>query len=203
MDTSTLVENKLDAVRSLIRQLIADKVDVTAAAWVKPSADGDWQLYLVSKTVDAKGLGDAYRATYEALEKLPDPWIGMSEIKLVGIENPIARDILAARAQAPGKRITRYLGQELGGIPIEEAYIYSSSIAAFDVIARGKEEVIRYLEEQARKRAGSPGEYLLGYDDRGYLVAFISGFGFIGTGSISLGSHQLVVVDGIVVKVQS
>jgi hypothetical protein len=206
MDTSTLVSEKINEGRNLARQLIADQVDVKGAAWVKSSLVGDWLFYILTKLVDEKGLREAYEAIRAALKRLPDPWIGMSEIKPIGFENPIARDILAAGAQSSGNRPVPFLGQQLGGVPIDGAYIYplsALSAPTFNVIARGKDEVLRYLEDQARSRTGTTGEYLLGRNEEGHLVAFLAGHGFLGAGTISLGGENLTVIDGIVVGIHA
>jgi hypothetical protein len=204
MDASTLVTNKIDEGRKLIRQLHADHVDVTAAAWAKRTVEEDWVQYIVTKLADGKGQGEAYGAASAALDRLPGFWIERSDIKPIGVANPIARDILAARNQARANGPIWYPGQQLGGVPIDDAYIYPFlSSPTFDVLAKGKEEVLRYLECEALSRAGSRGEYLIGRDDEGNLVAFLAGHGFIGAGTISLGSERLVVVDGIVTDVHS
>ena len=56
MDQGTLVENRIDEGQRFIDQLVVSGLDVTAAAWVKPTEDGDWRLYVVSKVVDERGL---------------------------------------------------------------------------------------------------------------------------------------------------
>jgi len=67
------------------------------------------------------------------------------------------------------------------------------------IIAKGKEDVLAYLEHAAMSRAGKPGEYSLQRDDSGNLVAFIAGHSFTGTGAITLDGNRLVAVDGILV----
>jgi hypothetical protein len=69
-------------------------------------------------------------------------------------------------------------------------------------VAEGKEAVLAYLEQDAQKRAGKPGVYVLLRDDSGNLVAFIAGHTFMGTGSYSIDGNRMVVVDGVVVHLQ-
>jgi len=61
-----------------------------------------------------------------------------------------------------------------------------------------------YLEKEALKRSGGkPGVYSLERDDAGNLVAVIEGHSFIGSGTVSLGGNRLLIVDGIIVNIQT
>jgi len=67
MDQALLVEQQINDGRELIDHLIGDGFDVSAAAWVKPSEEDCWLLYLVSREVDQHGLSAAYRAVHPVL----------------------------------------------------------------------------------------------------------------------------------------
>ncbi|HWE35596.1 MAG TPA: hypothetical protein VG406_03420 [Isosphaeraceae bacterium] len=69
-------------------------------------------------------LADAYRAVYSALRQIPKASIDFSQIKLVEPGNPIAADAMEIRDRYPARLPTRYRGPALGGVSIEEAYIY-------------------------------------------------------------------------------
>ena len=56
MDQALLVEQQIDDGQEFFDLLISDGFDVSAAAWVKPSEEDRWLLYLVSKVVDDRGL---------------------------------------------------------------------------------------------------------------------------------------------------
>jgi hypothetical protein len=123
--TELLVENRIDDGQRLLIELVRDGFDVSAAAWLKTSEEGLWFLYIGSKSVDAGKLANAYRTVYACLRRIPDSWIDMSAVKLVHDTNPIARDVVAIRDRYPGGRIpTRYGGERIGNIAIEEAYLY-------------------------------------------------------------------------------
>jgi hypothetical protein len=124
MDQALLVEQQIDDGQEFIDQLIRDRFDVRAAAWVKPSEEDRWLLYLVSKEVEERGLSATYRAVHPVLGKMHAPWISLSDLKLVGPANPIAVDILEINRKYPGRSPTRTRRPQLGGMSIEEAYVY-------------------------------------------------------------------------------
>lgn len=124
MDQALLVEEQIDAGKSLISLLIREGFDVRAAAWVKPSEDDRWLLYLVSKEVDDRGLSAAYRAVHPVLRKLDAPWISLTDLKLISPSNPVATDILGINQKYPGRLSTRTRQPHLGGMSTDEALVY-------------------------------------------------------------------------------
>jgi hypothetical protein len=124
MDQALLVEQQIDDGQELTDLLISDGFDVSAAAWVKPSEEDRWLLYLVSKEVDDRGLSAAYRAVHPVLGKIHAPWVSLADLKLVGPTNPVAADILEINRKYPGRSPTRTRRAQLGGMPIDEAYVY-------------------------------------------------------------------------------
>ncbi len=124
MDQALLVERQIDDGQELIDLLISEGFDVSAAAWVKPSEEDRWLLYLVSKEVDERGLPAAYRAVHPVLARLPAPWISLGDLKLVGLTNPIATDIVDINRRYLGRSPTRTRRSQLGGTSIDEAYVY-------------------------------------------------------------------------------
>jgi hypothetical protein len=73
---------------------------------------------------ESRKIGDAYAVAYDCLSRIPNASIELSDLKLVPATNPVAKDALAVRERYPGRVPTRYHGKRLGGIAIEEAYIY-------------------------------------------------------------------------------
>jgi hypothetical protein len=124
MDQALLVERQIEDGEELLEQLARDGFDVSAAAWVKPSEEDRWLLYVVSKEVDERGLSAAYRAVHPTLGKLHAPWISLSDLKLIGPTNPVAVDIMEINRKYPGRSPTRTRRPQLGGMSIEEAYVY-------------------------------------------------------------------------------
>ncbi|HEX5445926.1 MAG TPA: hypothetical protein VFW87_19010, partial [Pirellulales bacterium] len=103
MDTITLVENQVEDGEKLLALLAENGFSVLAASWVKTSEEGRWFLYIASEEVDRKRLATAYREVYSLLDAIPDSWISMSEIKLIGRNNPITKDLLEISRRYPGR----------------------------------------------------------------------------------------------------
>ena len=124
MDQALLVEQQTDAGQAFIDLLFKDGFDVSAAAWVKPSEEDRWLLYLVSKEVDNRGLSAAYRAVHPVFGKLHAPWVSLTDLKLVGPTNPVAAGIMEINRMCPGRSPTRSRRPQLGGMSIDEVYVY-------------------------------------------------------------------------------
>ncbi len=72
-----------------------------------------------------------------------------------------------------------------------------------DMIAKGKNDVLAYLEEKARqKTGGQDGEYVLVQSDTGELIAIVAGHTFIGSGTVTLSGMQAQVNNGIWIDVK-
>jgi len=130
----------------------------------------------------------------------------MSEVKLIGSANPIAKDILEIRNRSSGSNPSRYRGPQLGGVAIDEAFIYPASAAFggdFQVLVKGRDEVWKYLEKESQSTSGVPGEYLLARDGRGNLVAIIAGHSFVGAGTMLVGGKRMHLNNGLIISVQS
>ena len=124
MDQSTLVADQFYDGRRFVERFAADGNSVQAAFWVRTDEEGHWFLYVASELYDREGPLAAYRAVRESLEKLGETWISRSEIKVVGPNNPIAKDVLAVMARHSGRLPTRLSDKTLGGMAVEQAYIY-------------------------------------------------------------------------------
>jgi hypothetical protein len=128
VDQVALVDEQIDDARKLINQLLEDGFDVAGAAWVKPTEGDRWLLYIVSKAVDEGPLAAAYRALYPALQRLELTWFALGGIKLIGVSNPIARDILDIQRRFPSQRPTRTRGPRLGELAVDETYVYPAPV---------------------------------------------------------------------------
>ncbi len=127
MDTESLVENLIDDGKRLVEYLPQNGFAVAAAFWLKTSENGRWYFYLVSPLVNAEGITNAYRRLHTVIRQTPGPvWIDPLKVKLIGSDNPIARDVLAVQPHAtgPGAPPVRWAGTSLGNVSIEDAYLY-------------------------------------------------------------------------------
>lgn len=124
MDQRPLVENQIDAGFGLVKRLVGQGFSVAAAGWVRPRDEGEWTLYIASKVFDENGAAVAYRQVAEAVHQLEDPWVSMSEVKVIGARDATAEDMLRLVRRHPGPMATRTRGPTLGALEIEEAYLY-------------------------------------------------------------------------------
>ena len=126
MDQALLVEQEIDEGQEFIDLLLDAGVDVSAAAWVKPSEEDSWLLYLVSKEVDEHGRSAAIRAIHPAFVKfkLHAPWFSLLDLKLVGPTDPVAADIMEINRKYPGRGPIRTHRPKLGGMSIDDAYVF-------------------------------------------------------------------------------
>ena len=99
MDTETLVEFQIDAGQRLLVQLLRDGFRVETSFWAKTVEEGIWFLYVASPIVEEKGLASAYRALQSSLQRLQGIPLSLSEIKLIGRDNPMTQDVLAILGQ--------------------------------------------------------------------------------------------------------
>src|SRR6266446_5734152 len=94
MGQITLVDKQIEDGKELIEQLVRDQFDVSIAFWLKTSEEDWWHLYIGSKTVDERGPLEGYRALQAALGQLPGITISLDDVKLVGVESSIAKQML-------------------------------------------------------------------------------------------------------------
>jgi hypothetical protein len=124
MAQETLVEMQLTDGERVIDALRQAGFDVTVAAWIKASDEGQWYLYIASQNVNSQGLTAAYRAIHPILRQLVDLWVDQFEIKLIESDDPIAKDLLEKVSKYPARIVTRYSGPYLGTLSVDEAFIY-------------------------------------------------------------------------------
>lgn len=127
MDTDTLVDQQIDDGQKLVEKLLRRGFEVTAAFWLKASEDGKWRFYLIAPVVDTVGLAEAARRLHPAIYAAPHSvWISPLEINLIGPSHPLAKGVIAMqdRFPAPATVPIRYRGNYLGGVSVEDAYLY-------------------------------------------------------------------------------
>jgi hypothetical protein len=125
MDQATLVGHQIDDVTKLVDQLRRDGFDVKAAFWLYRSEADQWYLHIASAAVDQKGLFEAYMAVGRAMRQLPELYIDRFQVKLVSPDDPVAKAVIDFLARRPTRRPTQIRGENLGGVHIENAYLYN------------------------------------------------------------------------------
>lgn len=127
MDTGPLVAEQIEDGQKLIAQLAEEGFDLTVAFWVRFTgcAEHEWFFYIVSERVDRDGLRAAGLAVHQAIHRIPPPWgpyISVSELRLVGANDTVAKEVLAFHARYPSR--TWFPGASLGSPTIAYAYVY-------------------------------------------------------------------------------
>ena len=112
--------------KALIDALRAGGFDVAVGGWTKTSEEGNWYLYIASKNVDDQGLAAAYQAVFTTIQANPECGIDPFDVKLIGPENPIAKDLLEIRGARPTRTPTRSRRPKLGHMSVEETYVYAA-----------------------------------------------------------------------------
>ena len=124
MDQSALVKDRVYDGRRFVERFAADGNPVQAAFWVQTAEEGIWFLYIVTDIIDRLGPAAAYRAVHASAQRLGESSIASSEVKVISPNNPIATDVLATMARQPSRSASRLIGQTLGMMDIEQAYVY-------------------------------------------------------------------------------
>ncbi len=132
MDQGTLVEVQIRDAVELIDLLRKGGVGVVGACWMKESDGEVWYLYLVTPLVGKGGSTlQAYRRINEVIRGLPEPlWIDPFQIKAVGPSEAVGQAILDIQRRHSRRLPARVALTSLGGVSIEEAYLYPPLVAA-------------------------------------------------------------------------
>lgn len=149
MDTVTLVEHQIEDGQRLLDRLADDGFVFRVACWVKPVEEGRWSLFIAAPAVDEIGASAAYRKVYAVLRSLGESWITDSDIKLISLKHPVAQDASDILQNFPG-RMTMFLQPSLlGGIPIEQVYVYpgekKKEVTIYGLVFRGEPSGLLYL----------------------------------------------------------
>lgn len=129
MDQNSLVTEETDAGADLISQF--DKTfPVQAAFWLKPTEASRWYLYIASDRINDNSIGSGYGEVIRLTQMKPTPYLDPFQVKLIPIDDPLARAAIEFHDRYPGRPATRLRGGTFGGLSIDGAYIYPSPVAA-------------------------------------------------------------------------
>jgi len=127
VDTITLVDELIDDGRKLIDRLIEENIPVIMTCSVKPVENDRWSLCTATPLLDEKGAARAYREVYRVLGSLGNLWVTDSDVKLVGRDDPITRDVLDIKRRFSVNLPTRSRRSQLGNLAVEETYVYPAT----------------------------------------------------------------------------
>jgi hypothetical protein len=127
MVTGPLVDEQIEDGQKLIDQLLAEGLDLTAVCWVRlqESEEHEWRFYIISERFGQDGSKDARLSVYETISKMPEPqspWFTGFKLRLAGLNDPVAKEVLDFRARYPGRKWLP--GANVYSKTIEQAYIY-------------------------------------------------------------------------------
>jgi hypothetical protein len=124
MDPGALVEELIGDGQFYIQRLLDDGVPVRAAFWLKEAEGGLWYLYISTAIVDESGGREAYRRILDVFRQNERAWLADSDIKVIGTDNAIVREVSELASRFPGRSPLRSRQSMLGGVPAEEVYVY-------------------------------------------------------------------------------
>jgi hypothetical protein len=123
MDQGPLVSEQIDAGARFLGEF-QKYAPVQAAFWLKDSEEGGWSLYVASDRISDENTDTGYGEVLRIAGRLEEPWFDPFQVKLIGTNDPLAQAVLDMHRRYPGKMPTRFHGKALGGVNVEEGYIY-------------------------------------------------------------------------------
>jgi hypothetical protein len=123
MDQGPLVTEQIEAGAKLARAF-DQRTPLKAAFWLKESEDRQWFLYLASDRINDSNFDVAYGEVLRILGPGPNLWLDPFQVKVTGTDDPVTRAVLAIQQQYPGKPATRLRNCMLGGLGVDEVYLY-------------------------------------------------------------------------------
>ena len=87
-----------------------------------------WYLYVAAEQITDENFDVVYSEVGQIIVDLHDPALDMLGVKVIGMDDPLAKATLELRRRWPGRHPIRIRDQAIGGVQVEEMYIYPSPI---------------------------------------------------------------------------
>lgn len=129
MDQRILVTEEINAGSDLIQRLNAT-LPIQAAFWLNDAYEEQWYLYLASDQVTDGTIREGYGRVGDAYFQAPNVYLDLTQVKLVPIDNPLAKEALDTYERYPEYAPTFLRGGTFGGMSIKGGYLYPQSIMA-------------------------------------------------------------------------
>lgn len=126
MDTSPLVKEQVDAGARFLRDF-QKYLPVQLAAWVKEADSSGWFLYVASEQITDDNFDVAYGEVVRIAAASRDPHFDPFWVKLVGMDDPLARAIDRRPQSLPGW-VPHLAGMSPGGVTVEQVYVYPTPL---------------------------------------------------------------------------
>lgn len=128
MATAALVDRDIEIGRRILVALSKAGVAVSVAFWAYVPQVNEWQLFIATPLVDAKGNRAAYDQVLRALQNAGIngdlPW---RRIFLRSPKDNVLKS-LEKRSKAAPDEVFRVVNNEIGGRFVEDAYLYVGTI---------------------------------------------------------------------------
>lgn len=129
MDKSPLVTEQIEAGEWLIREFNL-RIPVQAAFWLRERDSDEWYFYLASDQINDSNFDHGYREVLRLVRPPKSLWIDPFQVKVIGIDDRLAKAALDVMTKYTGNTPMRYHGRQFGGLSVDEAYIYSLPLPA-------------------------------------------------------------------------
>jgi len=129
MDQGPLVIEEIDAGAELARQF--DKYEpIEVAFWLKASDDEHRFLYIASERINGSNIDTGYGEVLRLAGKINSPFLDAFRVKLVNVDDQLAKAAVEVNHRFPGRMATRFGGKSFGGLPVDDVYVYPSPLPA-------------------------------------------------------------------------
>ena len=133
MDQGPLVTERVDAGNRFLAEY-QNCFPLKAAFWLKDCEDGEWNLFVASDQITDDNFDLAYGEVVRITGILQDPWFDLFQVKVIGVDEPLTKAVLEIQQRYPGRTPRRYHGKSMGGVTVDEVYIYPTPLAATAVV---------------------------------------------------------------------
>lgn len=127
MDQGPLVKEQIEAGARFLAEF-HKYAPVQAAFWLKESDEGEWYLYVASDQITDDNFDIGYGEVARIFAVLKDPWFDPFQVKLIGMDDPLAKAAMDLIRRFPGRGHVRVHGETFGGVAVDGIYLYPSPI---------------------------------------------------------------------------
>jgi len=127
MDQGPLVMQQIEAGEKFIQEF-AKCMPLRAAFWLKDAEEKEWYLYVASDQIK-DSTGPAYGEVARITAGMRGPWFNGLEVKVIGADKPLAKAVVELQQKYKPNEPNRYRTLPLGGMYVEEIYIYPLPVA--------------------------------------------------------------------------
>lgn len=120
--TTGLTDADLEFGRKLWHELVRSaEFPIAGMLWL---LDGEWHLLIASPVVDELGPRDAYRKLAASVRLSPSDHPRLLRVQLTSLKNPLYEALRSVFGKAASVEGARLGGSQVGGMYIEDAYLY-------------------------------------------------------------------------------